>query len=155
MLSVVKELTGRPPMRVVLIAALIAAVACDSGPLEPANEARPGDTAIHIAGTRWRLVELDGRGVSSGTAITLDFADTTASGYGGCNWFGGPYEADGASLRFSSIASTLRMCVATVDAGLESRYLEALGTVRGYTATGESLQLRNVNGAVVMRFAPR
>lgn len=84
-----------------------------------------------LAGTSWRLVELNGeRVIPGGEHLTLQFAATgqTVSGYGGCNRFSGPYTQNGASLQFGPLVSTRRACVDPALNTQETAYLTSGGT---------------------------
>jgi heat shock protein HslJ len=77
----------------------------------------------------------------SSFGITITFTDTEASGFGGVNNYttsftSGP-EGD---LDFGEIAST-KMAGSDEAMQAETAYLAALGTVTGYTVTGNELDL--------------
>ncbi len=117
-----------------------------------------GDTSqSKLAGTEWRLTEFGPEGAEAapvaGSTITLAF-DTGGklSGSGGCNSYGGDYQADSSMLAIGAVAATLRACA---DAGVteqEQRYLAALETVQDYEITETELTLSYDGGT--LRFAP-
>jgi heat shock protein HslJ len=124
-----------------LLAAVLALAAC-MGP----REAAPGGVAEPLAGTAWRLEELNGQPAVVGTgdaAPTLLFAagEPRASGNGGCNQFNGSYVQNGASLRFGPLASTRRACVDEAGNRQETAYLQALESTTRFSATAELLLL--------------
>jgi heat shock protein HslJ len=97
---------------------------------------------VLLAGSQWRLAELNGRAVPDvpgGEAPTLRFdaSEPRASGSGGCNQFSGPYTQTGASLHFGPMASTRRACRDAAATRQEAEYLEALhSTTRISVADG-------------------
>ncbi|HEU0014501.1 MAG TPA: META domain-containing protein [Longimicrobium sp.] len=109
-----------------------------------------------LAGTSWRLVELNGqRVVAGGETLTLvfDAAEPRVSGFGGCNEFFGPYTQSGASLRFGPLASTRRACLDPALNTQETAYLQALESTTRYAIEGGRLVLYKGN-QVVARFVP-
>lgn len=117
-----------------------------------------GETTVsELEGTEWRLTGFDAAGAETApvaaSTITLAFeSESKLSGSGGCNSYGGDYQADTATLSISSINSTLRACN---DAGVteqEQRYLTALETVQSYQLSQTELVLTYDGGA--LRFAP-
>ncbi|HEU4453462.1 MAG TPA: META domain-containing protein [Longimicrobium sp.] len=109
-----------------------------------------------LAGTSWQLVELNGQPpVAGGPTLTLAFAadGERASGFGGCNQFGGPYTQSGASLRFGALLATQRACLDPALNTQESTYLQALQSTNRYSIEGGQLVLYRGN-EVLARFAP-
>lgn len=128
-------------MRMLLMAAGLALAACAG-----ARTAGAGDQAQTLAGTAWRLEELNGQPpvpVAGDNVPTLAFAadGSRASGNGGCNQFNGSYTQEGASLRFGPLASTRRACVDEAATRQETAYLRALESTTRHTATAEHLVL--------------
>ena len=118
--------------------------------------ARAQGGSMPLAGTSWRLVELNGeRVVPGGDPLTLHFAadEPRVSGYGGCNQFSGPYAQNGASLRFGPLASTRRACVDPALNTRETAYFQALESTTRYSIEGRQLLLHSGN-QVVARFVP-
>ncbi|HYR06659.1 MAG TPA: META domain-containing protein, partial [Longimicrobium sp.] len=115
---------GRGPWLALVMAALGAAVPLQAQAPSP------------LAGTSWRLVELNGeRVVPGGTALTLQFAanEPSVSGYGGCNQFSGPYAQNGASLQLGPLASTRRACEDPALNTQETAYFQALESTTRYS----------------------
>lgn len=85
-----------------------------------------------LAGTRWRLEDLSGRGVIDNTQATLNFdEDGSVSGNASCNALTGGAEVRGGSVTFGELATTRKMCVpALMDQ--EVRYLAALQGTRRF-----------------------
>lgn len=137
-----------PGGRLLWLAAVLALAAC-MGP----QGAGPGGMAEPLAGTAWRLEELNGQPVVVGTgdaAPTLLFAagEPRASGNGGCNQFNGPYVQNGASLRFGPLASTRRACADEAATRQETAYLRALESTTRYSVEGDLLVLYSENQVV-------
>ena len=123
------------------VAALVAAV--------PAQAQGGSDP---LAGTSWRLIELNGQPVAGTEPLTLSFGtDGQVSGYGGCNQFSGPYTQSGASLRFGPLVSTRRACVEPGLNEQETAYFAALESTTRYSIEGGQLLLYSGN-EVVARF---
>lgn len=119
----------------------LALAACAGG-----QRAGPGGEAEPLAGTAWRLADLNGQpavGGMGGAVPTLLFAadDPRASGNGGCNQFNGPYTRDGASLRFGPLVSTRRACVDEAGNRQETAYLRALESTTRYAVYDDLLVL--------------
>jgi heat shock protein HslJ len=101
-----------------------------------------------LAGTSWRLVELNGQPlVPGGEPLTLQFAadEPRVSGYGGCNQFSGEYSQNGASLRFGPLLSTRRACLEPALNTQETAYFQALESTTRYSI--EAKQVRRLNRA--------
>jgi heat shock protein HslJ len=116
-------------------------------------QAQGGSTPL--AGTSWRLVELNGQPVVGEQPLTLVFAadEQRVSGYGGCNQFSGPYTQNGASLRFGPLASTRRACLDEALNAQETAYFAALESTNRYSIENGQLVLYRGN-QVLARFAP-
>jgi heat shock protein HslJ len=97
---------------------------------------------VLLAGSEWRLVELNGRAPITGPGgetptLRFEASGPRASGNGGCNQFNGPYTQTGASLHFGPMASTRRACLNEAATRQETEYLEALhATTRISVADG-------------------
>lgn len=123
------------------LAAALALAAC-TGP----QRAGPGGEAEPLAGTAWRLEELNRQPAVVGTGDgvpTLLFAagEPRASGNGGCNQFNGSYTRSGAALRFGPLASTRRACVDEAANRQETAYLRALESTTRYAVYDDLLVL--------------
>lgn len=138
--------------RMLGLALLVVALgACVAGQVQGGS-----DAPAPLAGTSWRLVELNGRPpVSGGDAITLSFAadEPRVSGNGGCNLYNGPYTQDGASLRFGPLASTRRACVDPAAGTQETAYLRALESTTRYAVEDGRLVLYS-GAQAIARFDP-
>ena len=101
-----------------------------------------------LTGTSWRLVSLDGNaqvGAALGSqSVTLIFSsDTEAGGSGGCNSFGGSYEANASTgtISFSELVSTLIACEEPIMS-VETAYFEALNAAQTYNISGTRMTIR-------------
>jgi heat shock protein HslJ len=73
---------------------------CGGAILPPAN----------LAGTRWRMLTIDGKSVDSATRTSMGFDGQTMSGSAGCNRFSASYTSDGTRLSTGPIAATKKGC---------------------------------------------
>jgi len=101
-----------------------------------------------ITGETWTLVEMYGEPVAAGdtnrpVTLTLD-ADGNASGYSGCNQFGGPYTLTGDALTFGAIAMTRMACDRGMD--VESRYADVFERTRTWVVQDGMLHLIGADG---------
>jgi len=62
-----------------------------------------------LAGTRWAIIEIDGRAVD-GEAYWLEIGEDRISGQAGCNRFSGPYSLGGDTLSPGPLAATRMAC---------------------------------------------
>ncbi len=124
--------------------------------MPPRTPGTGGDAPATLAGTVWRLTELNGRApIPGGETLTLMFdpAGSRASGNGGCNQFNGPYTQAGASLRLGPLVSTRRACANAAANAQETSYLRALESTTRSGREGGSLVLYDGTRAVA-RFQP-
>jgi heat shock protein HslJ len=108
---------------------------------------------LDLDGTDWILASLRGDSLLPGTNITLAFAAGHASGFAGCNAYGGPYAADGDRLAIHEFAITAQGCIephGVMDQ--ESAYMEALQTGASYRLADGRLQIENAAGETVLVF---
>ncbi len=124
-----------------LAAALLAAGITGCG-TSPGPDAR----AIDLAGTSWLLTHVDGEPLPSDFAprelISLRFSghEPSVNGFAGCNRYGGPYEQDGADLRFARLRATRMACP---ELEWEHRFLQALQEVTSHGLREGRLVLRS------------
>jgi heat shock protein HslJ len=124
-------------------------------------EARATASSGSLAGTSWRAEGAAAAAGSTVPALTFDSAQHV-SGTTGCNRVSGAIALDGSSLRFGPLMSSRRGCPGPVMEQ-ESRFLRALEDCRtwrrassgtGASASGETLELLDASGAVVLRLEP-
>ena len=104
---------------------------------------------------RWALTEAAGQPVAptgnAKEAYLLLFPPNRLSGSTGCNRLNGTFElTGGGQLKFSPLATTRMMCPEPA-AATETRFMQALGTVKTYYVTDAALELRD-GPTVVARF---
>lgn len=121
---------------IVLSIALLLLAACQQTN-EPA-------AAIDLAGTSWQLSSLNGRLPGADTTVSLEFGtDGSVSGTDGCNRFATTFTQDGANLTIDQATgvTTMMACDEAVMAQATA-YMTALGSVTGFTATDNQLNLK-------------
>jgi putative lipoprotein len=104
-------------------------------------------------GPVWIAQEVAGDAVPVETAATLQLgADGRASGKGGCNQYGGPYELAGASISFGALVSTKMACEQPAM-DREGAYFEALAKVTHYELRNDAelVLLADDGNRIVMR----
>jgi len=99
----------------------------------------------NLVGSSWYLAN-----TLPGTSITLDFANGTLSGFGGCNSYNAGYTTTLAagntnSISVGPITSTGALCSEEIMTQ-EQSYLAALQTASSYTINGDSLTLTTASG---------
>lgn len=92
----------------------------------------------------WKVVSI---GAAAVNGPTLTVEGGKASGFGGCNRFGGSVEVDCATLRFGPLAATRMACD---QLAVEQTYFDALGGVRGYKIDGDKLTLTSDGGTALV-----
>lgn len=113
-------------------------------------------TGQNLAG-EWRLTALPSASavrVSDAATLRIEGEPPRASGSTGVNRYAGPVDVRGEDLRFGALASTRR--AGPPDAmALEQAFLQALQATARWRIRDRDLELLDVQGAVVARFAPR
>jgi heat shock protein HslJ len=131
-----------------------APAAATPSPPSPPSLSEAARTDPHaLAGTRWRLVEAEGRLVPSAPPVTLNFEAARFGGHGGCNNYGGRYRIDAGRIVVEEVASTLIGCQGPVGE-TEQLLFRGLGGAFG-TAIEPDGRLAIVrDGRTVLRFLP-
>ena len=113
-----------------------------------------GAAATPLVGTHWTLVELRGQPVAEleREPYLILGADGRASGFGGCNSFGGGYTLDEERLRisFGQMVSTLKACPTGMD--VERTLHDVLAQVDNYSLAGDRLSLNRARMAPLAVF---
>lgn len=117
-------------------------------PLEPSG----------LMATPWALQAFGGPDVPlaalEGKNITIEFnTEGGASGFAGCNIYGGDYTVDGNSLTFGPLISTMMACEPALMT-LEQAYLAALAKTASFQIVDGQLDLMDANGQMILSFAP-
>lgn len=102
-----------------------------------------------LKGSEWTLVS--GVDAPDDAVPTLTLEEGTASGFSGCNQYGGPYELDGDSISFGPLAGTLMGCPEP-QATTEASYLAALEGVDAWAFEDGELVL-STDGDEALRFS--
>lgn len=129
----------------------------DHQPAEPAALSKQEEK---LAGTYWRLSEINGKDVSNfksdiGREAHLVFndSDKQVNGSGGCNLVFGPYETGDApgKIKFSKLRSTLMMCPGPAME-IENEFNTLIEHVAGYELREGMLLLSDADGKLLFRF---
>lgn len=109
-----------------------------------------------ILGTKWQLVELNGKPVSNKDAKIKPYflqlnKDNRFAAFAGCNSMMGQYELNQETMRikFSKVAATLMACQ---DMEVEQAFAKVIETVDNYSLSGNSLSLNKARMAPLARF---
>lgn len=132
------------PMRTALVFLLLAG--CSGATSTP----RPD-----LVGSEWLLTALRGEPPLPGSRITLRFDEKGAGGYGGCNWYGGEYRAEGGAIEWKDMSSTMRACVDAALMEQEGKLLAAMNDVEAYRIEGDRLRLDDGDGAPLIEWSRR
>ncbi len=84
--------------------------------------------------------------------VTTEFADGSVGGTSGCNNYNAAYTTDGDSLAVDMPVVTLMYCDGPDVMVQEARYLSLLGTVAGYTVSGDKLTITDSAGQEILFF---
>ena len=126
------------------------------------SSASQAGSTSDLAGTSWEVTGYDDgsqtlTGVLAGTTITADFGeDGTMVGNSGCNDYSGPYKVTGNQIGIGPLSSTRKAC--SDPAGVmeqEGQYLAALENAQVFAVDGTTLELREVDGAVMAKFTKK
>jgi len=128
-------------MRLVLVSLVV--LACGGAPAKPSITDR--DWSLVSIGDRTDPSGMDGKPLT----LRLDSATSHASGYAGCNQYGGSYTLAGDKLTFGPTMSTKMFCEPTQQ--LEDAFLGALGVVATWELADDTLVLKS-DGMPDMRF---
>jgi heat shock protein HslJ len=117
----------RPVVIAILLAVALAVAGCGGEP-DPSGSP-PAGALTTLAGSSWAVVSVNGRPPIPGHVPTVAFEAERISGSGGCNQFGGQYQADPTTGQFATreLGSTLIGCVAAGVSDFESAFLQVLG----------------------------
>ena len=125
--------------------------ACKSNTMTSKNEQTI--TTESLVEKKWKLIEINGVALSSMNPqpaieafILFRAGENRVSGVSGCNNFTGTYKlGSGATLQFSGVASTRKMCI---DMTVEDQMNKLFQTVDSYTIQEGILSLKQ--GATVL-----
>jgi heat shock protein HslJ len=121
----------------------------------PPLTGRPAPAAL--VGTRWRLVEADGRSIGDDPAyqmVTLDFGERSFNGGSGCNGYSAEFRLQGARFLPTPVMATQRGCGPPVGT-LERRLFQILGGPFEVDADAQGRLIVLSGGVPVLRFVAR
>ncbi len=105
-----------------------------------------------LEGTAWILSDWDtpiGDEVKRPT-LTLLAENKRATGFSGCNTFGGTYKSSGKKLSFEGLISTRMFCEMAKE--IEPKFLEVHHKTAGYSITEHELSLFDAENKLLARF---
>lgn len=133
---------------------LAAASACAS------HEDAPETPAVSLEGTDWKPVELNGKALQpmptgdQGAHLWFDAGEKRMSGYTGLNQINGPYQLQGADLRFGPLVMTRKGGPGPLMQQ-ESALAQALArTVAWRSAGGRAIELLDAGGRPLIKLVP-
>lgn len=138
------------------LAALLAACGRPTALVSPTEVATAAPTPQQeLESTEWVLTSLQGASPLAGTQILLGFSDGLASGFAGCNRYGGTYTAaDGGALAIGEIAITAEGCLEPEGVlEQEDAYIAALTRAAAYAMGEDRLEILDAEGQVMLTFA--
>ena len=112
-----------------------------------------------LAGSAWDVISYNNGkeavvSVLLDTALTAVFdADGQVSGSAGCNTYLGPYTTDGDAITIGPLAATRKLCADPEVMDQEEAYLTAMETAATYKITGDMMEMRTEDGALVATFS--
>lgn len=145
-----------------LAAALLTLAACAPLPgATPAGQGSTGAVAAVVAvvatpqpliGSTWILTALDGQPPLPGSHLTITFAQSEFSGFGGCNRFGGRYGVERNYVRPDTIQRTLEGCLGEGILEQERAYVDAVQAGGQFRLDGDRLEILDQAGQVKLAF---
>ena len=121
--------------------------------------AHPVQAAVELVGPTWRAVEINGCPVKPGQPQQNEphmvfNADGRVGGSAGCNRFTGKYTLNGNDLHFTPLMMTKKRCRPPINT-LERSFVQAMQATKSVRQSGNSLELLDDCGKVVMRLQSR
>ena len=109
-----------------------------------------------LEGTEWRLTDCLGPAdafarVPADVTATAVFADEAVAGSTGCNRYHAAYDVDGSRMSVGTVAMTMMACEPERSA-VERAFVSALEAAVTFAIAGETLDLADADGRVVLRF---
>ncbi len=143
------------PVIATLFVALMCA-GCGSNPPRGDAQDSTRSPGTALTDSTWRLAafsEADARSAElEETEITAVFTpEGRVAGSAGCNRYFGAYEPDGTALTISGVGATRMACLPPVME-MESRFLSALESVKGWKQQSGTLDLFDGSGTRLLRF---
>lgn len=116
---------------------------------------RPPVVDAALVDTDWVLTAIHGRPPLEGVRITLSLGAESFGGLAGCNHYGGTYVAASDDvLTLGEITVTAMLCLEPEGVmKQEGGYTQALAEAAGYRVTGDTLEILDVTGQVVLAYS--
>lgn len=124
-------------LMMVLVALMV--VSCGQAP-SPLNNAT------------WELVAVNGNVIEEPNMPILRFGEGNLEGKGFCNSYSAEYQVNGDALTIAPIVATEMACEDVIFNILEREYFTTLNGVTRYGVDGDTLQLFDANGVVIVLF---
>jgi heat shock protein HslJ len=87
------------------------------------------------------------------SVVTLFFQAEQVSGSAGCNNYNGSFQATGSKIEFGPIAATKKLCAQPLGImEQEDAYLTALGAAAEYNLRGNTLEMKDDRGDIILAF---
>lgn len=119
--------------------------------IQAADKGAKNASGISLAGTEWRILELNGKSADPEVTSTLAFgADGAVNGNGGCNTFRGSVDIEGTKMKFGQLASTMMACEGAKSAQ-EALVHAALSKTASYSVQNGELTLLDAANRIVAR----
>lgn len=145
-----------------VVALAIAAVACNNTSTESASEQTDSvaaqitqTTGSALFGTEWKLLELNGKGITVDTTfkkepvVVFERGTGKLIGNGGCNSFMGSYKLkENRDIELSIKGATMMACP---NLALETQFHDVLEQAKSYEITGNILLLNNAAKEVIAK----
>ena len=113
-------------------------------------------SSFRLDSKKWVLEQIKGRQTFAPLPyafINFDAAEGTAGGNTSCNSFGGQYKANGSSITFSGLISTMRACIEDNKMSVERDMLDGLRAARRFEMRDGRLHLYRGN-ELLLTFRP-
>jgi len=114
-----------------------------------------GGESESVSGT-WSLVSYGDPANQTSAApdvdTSIEFKDGQMSGNVGCNGFGGKYEVDGDTIKFSDVVSTLMFCEGPIG-DQETTALNVLRENATFVLDGNQVTIKSADGSAAIVLA--
>jgi putative lipoprotein len=126
-------------MRILMLGILagVGLVAC--APMQPV-----------LVPSEWQVTMLDGRALTAGDRVTMQFAEGRVAGVSGCNRYTGPLVLGDENVIGFGLLATTRMACPGEAATIEAAFVQQMGRIDSYRFERGNLVLY-ARGAEVMR----
>jgi copper homeostasis protein (lipoprotein) len=123
--------------------------------LVPGEQCPPRFEPATLEGSHWTLVSLSGEAIAAvagqpAPGFYLDAGNRRLAGSDGCNRVLAGYTLEGATIRFSQLASTMMACPTGMDTA--QRYARVLAETHRWRVLGRQLELYDGTDRLLARF---